>query len=63
MLPQDNKNEGTFEGTNEGKGNRKVSKKVDCVGDKGTKERGEELVRLTAAEGRKCREGERVSLV
>lgn len=43
MLPQDDKNEGTFEGTNEGKGNREVSKKVDCVGEKGMRERGEEL--------------------
>lgn len=70
MLPQDDKNEGTSEGTNEGKGNRKVSKKVcrcvcmyHCAGDKGTRDRGEELVRLTAAEGRKCKEAERVSLV
>lgn len=44
MLPQDDKNEGTFEGTNERKGNREVSKKVDCVGEKGMRERGEELI-------------------
>lgn len=51
------------EGTNEGNGNRMVNDKVSCVGDKGTREREEELLRLTAAEGRKCREAERVSLV
>lgn len=58
MLPQDDQNEGTFEGRNEGKGNGKVNKKTDCGGDKETRERGEELVRLSAAEGRKCREAE-----
>lgn len=59
MLPKSDQNEGT----NEGKANRKVNKKVDYVGDKGTREREEELVRLTAEEGRKCRETERISFV
>lgn len=50
-----------------GKGNKKVNKKADCVGDKieaGTRRKtGEELTRLNAAEGRKCREAQRVALV
>lgn len=46
-----------------GKGNKKVNKKVDSVGDEveaGTrKETGEELARLNAAEGRTRREAQR----
>ena len=46
-----------------GKGNKKVNKKADCVGDKieaGTRrETGKELARLNAAEGRKRGEAQR----
>lgn len=42
MLPQGDQNEGT----NEGKRNRKVNEKMDCVGDKETREGEEELVRF-----------------
>lgn len=46
-----------------GKGNKKVNKKEDCVGDRieagSRKETGKELAGLSAAGGRKCREAQR----